>query len=759
MYRSFSYYLFFIVLLFSSQRMDARHIIGGDISYECMGMDTINGTVTFKFVCTVYRDCFGGGAEFDPNFEFGIYVGRGSNWSVFEIRNVNLSSKRFIPIDTANPCIIVPPNVCVEQGVYEFTRTLPIQSANYMIAFQRCCRNNTISNIFDPGDQGAAYTIEITPEAQNTCNNSPKFRTFPPIVICAESPLRYDHGADDIENDNLVYEFCSPLTAGGQLGSTAQNPCPLGSCDCVTPNPRICLPPFQQVDFRVPAFTALRPIPGNPAVEIDQVTGLITGTPRDVGQFVVGVCVNEYRNGVLMSTFRRDFQFNITNCEQGVNALIQAAGMNADGEFVINSCGDSIVDFINLSNPSNFIKDYLWIFDVNGQFDSLTNKDVTYAFPGLGEYGGSMILNRTVNFEECKDTAFFDVNVFPEIAADFEYDYDTCVAGPVSFQDLSISGSGSITDWQWDFDDDGASSNNQNPNHTYITPGRKDVILEVTDINECVDEITLPISYFPVPPVIIVEPTSFLGCAPARITFVNLSVPIDETYDILWDFGDGGTSDEISPTHIYNEPGAYTVKVDITSPIGCFVDAEFSSLITIEESPVADFDFNPKELSSFQKKVDFTDLSIDASTWQWTFDDEAVLFDQNPTYTFQDTGMHRIEQIVIHENGCPDTLVKFIDVVPTVTYFLPNAFTPNRDGDNDGFFGVGFLEGMTNFSMSIWNRWGERVFFSTDPTEEWNGRKNNDGLDSPEGVYIYNVQYTEPRGQERELKGYVTIIR
>ena len=115
--------------------------------------------------------------------------------------------------------------------------------------------------------------------------------------------------------------------------------------------------------------------------------------------------------------------------------------------------------------------------------------------------------------------------------------------------------------------------------------------------------------------------------------------------------------------------------------------------------------------------------------------------------------------IVTHESGCQDSLTQIIDVVPKVTYFLPNAFTPNSDNVNDFFRGKGFFDGMENFRLSIWNRWGELVFETSDPSEGWNGRKKNTGSLSPNGVYVCLVSYTGPRGGDFELKGFATLIK
>ena len=70
--------------------------------------------------------------------------------------------------------------------------------------------------------------------------------------------------------------------------------------------------PYEAVDFVGPLYGSARPLGGDPLVTIDPQTGVISGTPIAVGQFVVGICVKEYRDGELLSTIQRDFQFNIT---------------------------------------------------------------------------------------------------------------------------------------------------------------------------------------------------------------------------------------------------------------------------------------------------------------------------------------------------------------------------------------------------------------------------------------------------------------
>ncbi|MEM6967198.1 MAG: gliding motility-associated C-terminal domain-containing protein, partial [Bacteroidota bacterium] len=267
------------------------------------------------------------------------------------------------------------------------------------------------------------------------------------------------------------------------------------------------------------------------------------------------------------------------------------------------------------------------------------------------------------------------------------------------------------------------------------------------------------VTWLPVPPLIIIEPSSFTGCAPVDIFFNNLSTPIDDTYTIEWDFGDGGFGDAISPDYTYQEPGTYDINVGITSPIGCFTERFFPSLIKVDSFPVADFTFGPDRITNFEPEVNFFDNSIRDVQWKWNFNDEGFSFQENPSFIFADTGQQVVELVVFTEAGCTDTIQKVVDVIPEVRYFLPNAFTPNDDTVNDEFKAVGFYRGMKDYKFAIWNRWGELVFETSDPDEGWDGRTQNGNVKMPAGVYVCLVSYRTPRGVPQEVQGYITLIK
>jgi gliding motility-associated-like protein len=736
--------------LLGSAPLWAAHIIGGEITYVC------NGNGSYKFTMKIYRDCNGGGAPYDSGpgapFPGTVTVYEGDSNVPFTTIQLSAPAITNILPNLSNPCLIAPPNVCVEEGIYIFNLNLPASSESYHIIYQRCCRNNTISNLINPGETGATYWMELTAKAQQVCNNSPTFNDFPPIVICAGEPINYDHSANDVEGDQLVYELCAPFRGGGtdQNNPTAPNG--------VAPDPD--MPPgYSPVTFVGPIYSWANPLIGDPPLTINSSTGFISGVPTVQGQFVVGVCVSEYRNNDLLSITRRDFQFNVAECDPTVVADIEEDEVvNQQGQqlFVVNACGN-YVEFTNQSFQAQFINSFRWEFDINGTIETINDWNAAVEFPTPDVYFGQLILNPGTS---CGDTAHIQVNVFPSIVSDFQFAYDTCVAGPVSFTDLSYTGAGadSISTWEWNFGD-GIFSPEQDPEHIYQLPGNIPVTLRVEDVNGCIATKTRTVPYFPVPQFLVVAPSEYIGCQPASIFFQNLSFPVDSNYTVNWDFGDGTTGIGISPTHVYNDLGVFTVSLEIISPLGCQTDTIWPDLITVLPSPVAGFSFSPLQPSNLAPTVQFSDESVDAVKWKWSFGGSGTSVEQDPVYTFPDTGMQVIRQVVFHESGCPDTALQLLDVIPEVRYHLPNAFTPNGDGVNDFFGGNGMMEGATNFNMSIWNRYGEKLFETADPFERWNGRKNSTGDLAPQGVYVVQVYFKGPRGKPMHVKGFATLIK
>lgn len=737
-----------VVCLFCTFQMQAKHIIGGVMYYEFVSQQGNN--VTYRIIMKMYRDCKPepNKANFDGLTNeiraLGtIYKGNG-NLPLYEIDFGAPVVKKINP-DATNKCLVVPQGICVEEGVYTTTITLPISNQSYYIVYQRCCRNNTISNIVRPGDTGATFMVEITPTAQSLNNSSPQFTLFPPIAICANFPVEFDHSAFDKDGDSLVYSLCAPFEGGGNddMGTNG--------CNVVAPQPD-CPPPFDEVVFRTP-YSVTNPLGGPNPLTIDPATGHLTGTPTTTGQFVVGICIKEYRNGLQLSETRRDFQFNVTSCSKTVDAIIEAAGMKGK-DLDIRLCGQ---DSLNVAFAGDVTKDIFeikWDFEHNSAKQTGNTKEFILNTKDLGLYVGKLYLNPGL---PCSDSASIRINKFPDIRADFDFDYDTCYGKVINFTNKSVSDAGPIISNNWKANDVVFSSA-VDAVFNVLAPDYYDMKLVVTDQNQCMDSIIKKVPFFPIPKDELYDPGNAIGCQPFTVQFRKPNSYITDKYNIQWDFGDGGSGSGVSPTYTYTDTGRYSVKVSVTNVFGCSTSEAFANTITVKQSPIAGFNYVPSDPSNLEPTLTFTDLSKYAAYWYYDFGNGDFSNQQNPTYTYPDTGIYRLIQIVTHVNGCTDTLITRVDVEPKYTLFLPNAFHPGSPSGNDLFGPVGVPFGIKKYIMRIYDRWGNNVFTTSDFNHRWDG-KNKKGDVLEKGVYSVKIEIIEPRGNSRTIYGKALLIQ
>ncbi len=648
-----------VVVLMVASTSHAAHIIGGDITYVCTGPGSTTGTMNYEFSMVVYRDCSRDGEPgvanfFDNPAVIGIHRQLSSgNYEHVQTQNIRVRSEAFVMPDDSNPCIILPPNLCVRRAEYSWTITdLPVIDEQYMVSYQRCCRNNTVQNIEAPGDQGAAFFTIITPQSQRDCNASPVFNDFPPIVICANFPFTYDHSAVDDDGDMLIYTFCDIQSAGSSTDFT---------CGTV-PDPVQCLPPFRDINFRDPLYTAQRPITGDPLLEIDSLTGEITGTPNLIGQFVVGICVEEWRGGVLIGTTKRDFQFNVALCEPTIDAIIEGESAG-DDLFVVTSCGERSVSLRNQSVQERFIVDYFWLLNYpDGSVRTWTTADVDVEFPGPGSYSGIMAINRGT---DCADTADVTIVVTEPMTPDFEISGDSCEDTTLRFLDRSFSPDNTIDIIAWDFGD-GTRDTGDIVMHSYDVPGRYTIELEITDTAGCQEQVFQSVDYFPVPQTLLASEDASEGCLPVRIGFRNLSTPIDDSYTTTWIFGDGATAEGTEVQHFYTEPGRYIVLMIVESPIGCIDTLVLDQPIDIAAPPEVDFVLSYDSCRAgpieFDGEVIF-DSGSGSIAWDFGTGGAGSTL-EDPTFLYDEPGRYMVTIVAEDASGCSTTLEREINYFP-----------------------------------------------------------------------------------------------
>ncbi len=263
-------------------------------------------------------------------------------------------------------------------------------------------------------------------------------------------------------------------------------------------------------------------------------------------------------------------------------------------------------------------------------------------------------------------------------------------------------------------------------------------------------------------PVITFTPDITIGCEPTTINFVSTVDQPGGNY--LWNFGDGNTSTAANASNtylMYNAGVPYDVTLTYINTYGCKDSVTQVGLITIYSQPVALFTATPQPTDIMSPEIHFHDHSTGViDNWAWTFGTGAFSSLQNPSYTYADTGSYFVQLIVSNINGCVDTTAHTIVIDPILTCYIPNSFSPNdENGLNDEFMLKGTNILADGFEMSIFNRWGERIFYTNDFTKGWNGRKFNTGEVVDLGVYVYKINLKDWKGLGHEYIGHVTLLK
>ncbi|HTF03376.1 MAG TPA: PKD domain-containing protein, partial [Bacteroidia bacterium] len=230
-----------------------------------------------------------------------------------------------------------------------------------------------------------------------------------------------------------------------------------------------------------------------------------------------------------------------------------------------------------------------------------------------------------------------------------------------------------------------------------------------------------------------------------------------------WAFGDGNTSTQSNPTNCYNLPGSYDVTYTCTDSNGCVGTTTTVGMITVSPNPVATFTYTPtgpiQVDPSNPGQVCMQDLSTGATSWAWGLTGPAGTQNsnlQNPCFTITDTGSYTIVLVVTNAGGCTDSAsLTFNAENPCADLYLPGAFSPNGDGQNDTFFVYGTC--INFMQLEIYSRWGEQVFISTNPDRGWDGTWRGQPCEA--GVFTFVMTGLMDDGTVIEKQGHISLIR
>jgi len=357
--------------------------------------------------------------------------------------------------------------------------------------------------------------------------------------------------------------------------------------------------------------------------------------------------------------------------------------------------------------------------------------------------------------------------VYPNLEASFEVDPQDMVLPESTINLTNNTTNKGEWNYQWDFGD-GTTSNEADPApHDYGTFGEFTVRLTATN-GLCTDTYQTVVTIGAIPPIIEFDANPKEGCLPLVVEFENLSEYADpSTYQ--WEFGDGQRAAAVeNPIHVYTNPGKYTVKLSATNITGQRTELIKEEFITVNATPQASFTIPDEYRQVFTtEEVRFVNLSEGADEYIWKFGDGNESFEKEPIHAYPDSGVYDITLIAINsETGCTDSvsLSSQVKVILGGESDVPNAFTPSRAGPGTGSdnplqndYFLPRVEGVSQFNMKIYNRWGELLFESTDKDDGWDGYYN--GVLMPQGVYVYRLELVYENGRRETKVGDITLIR
>jgi len=339
---------------------------------------------------------------------------------------------------------------------------------------------------------------------------------------------------------------------------------------------------------------------------------------------------------------------------------------------------------------------------------------------------------------------------------------DSCATNPILFslfcdQIPEVE----ITDYLWNFGD-GFTSLSGSPNHSYKKPGTYNVFVKIENKRyQCAKDTTIKVTMKQV------ATANFKAdsvCLQNQTSFKDFSFAEkgDSIIARKWKFGDGDSSTALNPKHLYANAGNYNVSLAIVNQAsGC--RKEFTDKVFVKPIPQAGFTVDYKNIVA-QTPILFEDSSFvstndEITKWVYDFGDNSTInaenFKKSPIHNYPKTGIYTANQIVTNKFLCTDTSKRIIDLNIYLT--LPTAFSPNNDGLNDDF--IAHYRGIESIEqITLFNRWGQQVWQSSNNKDfKWDGTFN--GVEQPNGVYLYLIKAKSFLGEEIIKEGKITIVR
>jgi gliding motility-associated-like protein len=315
--------------------------------------------------------------------------------------------------------------------------------------------------------------------------------------------------------------------------------------------------------------------------------------------------------------------------------------------------------FKNESTTASGTLTYSWQF---GDGNSSNSKDPVHVYTQAGMYNVELIVT---NESGCSDTVSQTVNVFPKPSPSFTINNASqCFEGnQFIFTNNSTLSLGTMS-FKWNFGD-GNTSGSQHPQHSYSAAGTYTVKLVVVTDKGCSDSVSQTITVNP-QPIADFDAANPTQCVNGNsFAFANKSTITSGTLTYKWNFGDGNTSVQKDPVHVYANAGSYTVQLISISSFGCADTIQKS--ITIHPKPIVDFNINDPGQCLTGNKIELlnnSSISSGTLTHTWYFGDGKSATGLNTDHSYLTSGVFNVKLVSSSSNGCADSITKQVTIYP-----------------------------------------------------------------------------------------------
>lgn len=427
------------------------------------------------------------------------------------------------------------------------------------------------------------------------------------------------------------------------------------------------------------------------------------------------------------------------NVQQFCAALRPELAFKDDQRFCI---GDPIL-FSDSSKSFGTITRWLWDFG-DGTTASVSQPgEHHYAKPGV--YDVTMVIED--NSGCISDTMHQQVTIGTYPIAEMSAG-PLCLGRPLTIKDATTLEVGTLTTWNWELN--GHTASGKNIVADFTTPGTYPVHLSVLTKEGCSDDTIQMLSVYNTP---VISASGSDACIGDAIDFSGTNLtPAIALAGWHWTFGNGDKAEVQNVSYVYKTGGEYTAGVYAVSRDGCLSDSFWIPVKIVDIALDAGRDTLIAKGQPLQLNAVATGDNLSYS-WSPATGLNNVMIADPVAVLFQDV---KYVLTVTSPEGCVQVDSLAVKAYTGPEFYVPSAFSPNHDGQNDLFRAIAPGVPQLDF-LCVWDRWGKEVFRTSELTGAWDGTFK--GQDSPVGTYVYMIQGTDYTGHKFSRKGTVTLIR